>query len=93
MMTEFALWEVQKKIIKHGYSIDHAKKMLDPISWYLNTCRASGTVEMRFRKFTPAQFSKVARIAEKYGGMDYENCVADFRNYVEKQEEKLKKMN
>ena len=76
------LWDVQDKIMKkHGYSFDQSYNVLYPLSYYINTGRASSEFlhNVQFVKpFVMARF-----LVKKYEHGTVDECIAAFKKKVD----------
>ena len=76
------LWDVQDGIMKkHGYSFDQSYNVLYPLSYYINTGRASAEFlhNVQFVKpFVMARF-----LVKKYEHGTVDECIAAFKKKVD----------
>ena len=75
------LWDVQDKIIrKHGYSFDQSYNVLYPLSYYINTGRASTKFlhDMQFVK----SFVMARILVKGYESGTVDECIATIKKKV-----------
>lgn len=76
------LWDVQNNIInKHGYSFDQSYNVLYPLSYYINTGRASAEFLHNVQYVKPYVMARVLAKGYEHGTVD--ECIAAFKKKVE----------
>ena len=84
------LWDVQGKIMKkHGYSFDQSYNVLYPLSYYINTGRASAEFLHNVQFVKPFVMARL--LVKKYEHGTVDECVAAFKKKVDKTMENLLK--
>ena len=82
------LWDVQENIMKkHGYSFDQSYNVLHPLSYYINTGRASAEFLHNVRHVKPYVMARVLTKGYEHGTVD--ECIAAFKKKVEDTMKKL----
>ena len=90
MVIDRYLWDVQRNIInKHGYSFDQSYNVLYPLSYYINTGRASTEFLHNMQFVKPYVMAKVLVKGYEHGTVD--ECIAAFKEKVDAAMEKLLK--
>ena len=76
------LWDVQDKIMKkHGYSFDQSYNVLYPLSYYINTGRASAEFLHNVQFVKP--FVTARLLVKKYEHGTVDECIAAFKKKVD----------
>lgn len=84
------LWDVQDKIMKkHGFSFDQSYNVLYPLSYYINTGRASAEFLHNVQFVKPFVMARL--LAKKYEHGTVDECIAAFKKKVDKTMENLLK--
>lgn len=79
--TEEYLWKVQKNIIdKHKYSYDQSCNVLYPLSYYVNTGRASGTFLRRMSLVKPFVMARI--LVKGYSSGSVDDCIKIIKKKV-----------
>ena len=82
------LWNVQENIIKkHGYSFDQSYNVLYPLSYYINTGRASAEFLHNVQYVKPYVMARILVKGYEHGTVD--ECIAAFKKKVEDTMKKL----
>lgn len=82
------LWDVQDNIMKkHGYSFDQSYNVLYPLSYYINTGRASAEFLHNVQHVKPYVMARVLTKGYEHGTVD--ECIAAFKKKVEGTMKKL----
>lgn len=84
------LWDVQDRIMKkHGYSFDQSYNVLYPLSYYINTGRASAEFLHNVQFVKPFVMARL--LVKKYEHGTVDECIAAFKKKVDKTMENLLK--
>ena len=84
------LWDVQNRIMKkHGYSFDQSYNVLYPLSYYINTGRASAEFLHNVQFVKPFVMARL--LVKKYEHGTVDECIAAFKKKVDKTMENLLK--
>ncbi len=84
------LWDVQDRIMKkHGYSFDQSYNVLYPLSYYINTGRASAAFLHNVQFVKPFVMARL--LVKKYEHGTVDECIAAFKKKVDKTMENLLK--
>ena len=76
------LWDVQDKIMKkHGYSFDQSYNVLYPLSYYINTGRASAEFLHNVQFVKPFVMARL--LVKKYEHGTVDECIAAFKKKVD----------
>lgn len=76
------LWDVQDKIMKkHGYSFDQSYNVLYPLSYYINTGRASSEFLHNVQFVKPFVMARL--LVKKYEHGTVDECIAAFKKKVD----------
>ena len=82
------LWDVQDNIMKkHGYSFDQSYNVLYPLSYYINTGRASAEFLHNVQHVKPYVMARTLAKGYEHGTVD--ECIAAFKKKVEDTMKKL----
>ena len=88
MVIDRYLWDVQHNIInKHGYSFDQSYNVLYPLSYYINTGRASTEFLHNMQFVKPYVMARILVKGYEHGTVD--ECIAAFKKKVEDTMKKL----
>ena len=84
------IWKVQQKIIeKHGYTYDQSYNVVYPLSYYVNTGRASAEFLRNMQYVKPYVIARILVKGFEHGTVD--ECIAAFKKKVAGTMEKLLK--
>lgn len=84
------LWDVQDRIMKkHGYSFDQSYNVLYPLSYYINTGRASAEFLHNVQFVKPFVMARL--LVKKYEHGTVDECIAAFKKKVDDTVENLLK--
>lgn len=84
------LWDVQDRIMKkHGYNFDQSYNVLYPLSYYINTGRASAEFLHNVQFVKPFVMARL--LVKKYEHGTVDECIAAFKKKVDKTMENLLK--
>lgn len=82
------LWDVRENIIKkHGYGFDQSYNVLYPLSYYINTSRASAEFLHNVQYVKPYVMARILTKGYEHGTVD--ECIAAFKKKVEDTMKKL----
>lgn len=82
------LWDVQENIMKkHGYGFDQSYNVLYPLSYYINTGRASTEFLHNMQFVKPYVIARILVKGYEHGTVD--ECIAAFKKKVEDTMKKL----
>lgn len=76
------IWKVQQKIIeKYGYTYDQSYNVVYPLSYYVNTGRASAEFLRNVQYVKPYVMARI--LAKKYENGTVDECIAAIKNKTE----------
>ena len=88
MVIDNYVWKVQQKIIeKHGYTYDQSYNVVYPLSYYINTGRASVQFLNDMQYVKPYAMARVLVKGFESGTID--ECIAAIKNKIEKTMDRL----
>lgn len=90
MVIENYVWKVQQKIIeKHDFTYDQSYNVVYPLSYYINTGRASAQFLSNMQNVKPYVMARILVKGFEHGTVD--ECIAAFKKKVDATMEKLLK--
>lgn len=82
------IWEVRQKITeKHGYTYDQSFNVVYPLSYYVNTGRASAEFLRNMQYVKPYVMARL--LAKKYEHGTVDECIAAFKKKVDETKDRL----
>lgn len=82
------IWKVQQKIIeKQGYTYDQSYNVVYPLSYYVNTGRASAEFLRNMQYVKPYIMARL--LAKKYAHGTVDECIAAFKKKVDETMDRL----
>ena len=82
MVIENYVWKVQQKIVeKHDFTYDQSYNVVYPLSYYINTGRASAQFLSDMQNVKPYVMARILVKGFEHGTVD--ECIAAFKKKVE----------
>lgn len=82
LVVDNYIWEVQQKIVeKHGYTYDQSYNVVYPLSYYVNTGRASAQFLRDMQYVKPYVMARL--LAKRYEQGTVDECISAFKKKIE----------